>query len=145
MTSQYQPPSSPLGIMRNSTFAMLCCLRPELSIRVNQDTIHCAALRAQKSTQAQLSAARGDIGHLIHRRRISCSELEPSSDSTPRSAEWFPGWQPQRWRRRGAFFHSRRQLFANAATAIARRLLAAGYHPVIWERETPSWQSRDQL
>src|SRR5262245_49716749 len=49
-------------------FAMLCCLRPEMSIRVNQDTIHCAALRAQKSTQAQLSAPRGNIGHLIHRR-----------------------------------------------------------------------------
>src|SRR5215468_12407058 len=68
MTSQYQRPSSPLDIMRNSTLAMLCCLRPEMSIRVNQGTIHCAALRAQKSTQAQLSAARGNIGHLIHRR-----------------------------------------------------------------------------
>src|SRR5215831_4892965 len=67
MTSQYQRPSSPLGIMRNSTFAMLCCLRPEMSIRVNQDTIHCAALGAQKSTQAQLSAPRRNIGHLIHR------------------------------------------------------------------------------
>src|SRR5262249_19116992 len=68
MTSQYQRSSSPLGIMRNSTFVMLCCLRPEMSIRVNQDTIHCAALRAQKSTHAQLSAPRGNIGHLIHRR-----------------------------------------------------------------------------
>src|SRR5262249_10004254 len=29
-------------------------------------------------------------------RRISCSELEPSFKSTPRSAEWFPGWQPRR-------------------------------------------------
>jgi hypothetical protein len=49
----YQRPSSSLGIMRNSTFTMLCwVLRPEMSIRVNQDTIHCAALRAQKSTQA---------------------------------------------------------------------------------------------
>src|SRR5262249_8919480 len=67
MTSQYQRPSPPLGIMRNSTFAMLCCLRPEMSIRVNQDTIHRAALRAQKSTQAQLSAPRRNIGHLIHR------------------------------------------------------------------------------
>src|SRR5262245_45371802 len=60
-------PSPPLGIMRNSTFAMLCCLRPEMSIRVNQDTIHCATLGAQKSTQAQLSAPRRNIGHLIHR------------------------------------------------------------------------------
>src|SRR5262245_11800135 len=68
MTSQYQRPSSPLGIMRNSTLAMLCCLRPEMSIRVNQDTIHCAALRAQTSMQAQLSAPRRNIGHLIHRR-----------------------------------------------------------------------------
>src|SRR5262249_19421017 len=67
MTSQYQRPSSPLGIMRNSTFAMPRCLRPEMSIRMNQDTIHCAALRAQKSTQAQLSAPRRNIGHLIHR------------------------------------------------------------------------------
>src|SRR5262249_20683582 len=44
-----RPSLMSLGIMRNSTFAMLCCLRPEMSIRVNQDTIHCAALRAQKS------------------------------------------------------------------------------------------------
>src|SRR5262249_32501757 len=51
---------SALGIMRNSTFAMLC-------IRMNQDTIHCAALGAQKSTQAQLSAPRRNISHLIHR------------------------------------------------------------------------------
>ena len=68
MTSQYQRPSSPLGIMRNSTFAMPCCLRPEMSFSMNQDTLHCAAPRAQKSTQAQLSALRGNIGHLIHRR-----------------------------------------------------------------------------
>src|SRR5262245_7070193 len=68
MTSQYQRPSSPLGIMRNSTFAMLCFPCPEMNIRMNQDTIHCAALRAQKSTQAQLSAPRRNIGHLIHRR-----------------------------------------------------------------------------
>src|SRR5215467_8506237 len=69
ITSQYQRPSSPLGIMRNSTFTMLCwVLRPEMSIKVNQDTIHCAALRAEKSTQAQLSAPRRNIGHLIHRR-----------------------------------------------------------------------------
>src|SRR5262249_3259249 len=42
--------------------------RPEMNIRMNQDTIHCAALRAQKSTQAQLSAPRRNISHLIHRR-----------------------------------------------------------------------------
>src|SRR5215468_4404231 len=43
-------------------------VRLEMNIRMNQDTIHCAALRAQKSTQAQLSALRRNIGHLIHRR-----------------------------------------------------------------------------
>jgi hypothetical protein len=55
--------------LRNSTFPMLCwVLRPEMSIRVNQDSIYCAALRAQKSAKAQLSALRRNIGHLIHRR-----------------------------------------------------------------------------
>jgi hypothetical protein len=39
-----------------------------MSIKVNQDTIHWAPFRAQKSTQAQLSALRRNIGHLIHGR-----------------------------------------------------------------------------
>ena len=99
--------------MRNSTFAMLCwVLRPEMSIRVNQDTIHCAALSAQKSTQAQLSAPRRNIGHLIHRRAAFLAvSWSHHRISTPRLAERFSRLAG---RRRGAFIHSRRQLLAKA-------------------------------
>src|SRR5262245_11407410 len=38
-----------------------------MSARVDQDTIHCAALRAQKSTQARLSPPRSNVSHLIRR------------------------------------------------------------------------------
>jgi hypothetical protein len=85
MTSQYQWPSSPLGIMRNSTpfpivgwvlrpesdwgksgHSLLCRTRPEMMIGVNQDTLYCAALRAHEGAKARLAAPRRNISHYFH-------------------------------------------------------------------------------
>jgi hypothetical protein len=62
------PVTSPLGIRRSSTpFPMLrWVLRPEMIIRVNQDTFYCAALRAHEGARPRLAAPRRDIGHLLH-------------------------------------------------------------------------------
>jgi hypothetical protein len=43
-------------------------IRPEMIIRVNQDTIYYAALRAHESAKARLAALRRNISHLIHPR-----------------------------------------------------------------------------
>src|SRR5262245_5549714 len=65
MTSQYQCPSSPLGIIRNSTpFPIVgWVLRPEMMIGVNQDTLYCAALRAHEGAKARLAAPWRNISH----------------------------------------------------------------------------------
>src|SRR5262249_21840687 len=127
--------------MRNSTFTMLCwVLRPEMSIKVNQDTIHCAALRAEKSTQAQLSAPRRNIGHLIHRRAaflaVSWSHHRIQRLDWPNG---FPGWQGDvaglssnpaasswRRRRRGLFLLALRDLGLDRRRPKGQSLQASG-------------------
>src|SRR5262245_14915109 len=68
MISQYQWPSSPLGMMRNSTpFPIVgWVLRPEMIIRVDQDTLYCAALRAHEGAKARLGVPRRNISHYFH-------------------------------------------------------------------------------
>src|SRR5215470_4240046 len=67
-TSQYQWPSSRLGIMRNSTpFPMVGrVLRPEMIIGVNLDTLYCAAFRAHEGAKARLAAPGRNISHHFH-------------------------------------------------------------------------------
>src|SRR5262249_26722985 len=63
ITSQYQWPSSPLGMMRNSTpFPIVgWVLRPEMIIGVDQDTLYCAALRAHEGRTTGLGPRRKNI------------------------------------------------------------------------------------
>ena len=76
MTSQYQRPSLPLGIMRNSTFSISSVLRPEMIMRGKEhsyraageleDSLYRAAFRAHEGAEPRLAAPRRNIGHLIH-------------------------------------------------------------------------------
>src|SRR5262249_14141024 len=65
MTSQYQWPSSPLGIMRNSTpFPIVgWVLRPEMMLGVNKDTLYCPPPRAHEGPTPRLAAPGRNISH----------------------------------------------------------------------------------
>jgi hypothetical protein len=112
-------PRNASGRGRGSCYAIMLprVLRPEIIMRIDRDTLYCAAVRAHESPKAWLAVLRRNIGHLFQARAAFLAgrirqrhhflplELGPSSDSTPRSAEWFPpsgntlrtGGKPLRW------------------------------------------------